>query len=149
MYRRYASAITIIVVCVCFIFHCSSSPRYKRGGLSVRPSSKPYKKKSHVSDSKKHLLRGIASYYGPGFHGKKTASGERFNMNDLTAAHKTLPFNTKVEVTNLENNKSVIVRINDRGPLKKNRIIDLSFKAAKKIGMIKSGKVKVKIKIIE
>ena len=148
MYKRYTSIITVIVVCVCFLFSCSSSPRYKRGGLSVRPSSKSYKKKSHVSDSKKHALKGVASYYGPGFHGKKTANGELFNMNDLTAAHKTLPFNTKVKVTNLENKKSVIVRINDRGPFKKGRIIDLSLGAAKKIGLIQAGSAKVKLEII-
>lgn len=148
MYRRFASPTSVIVICVCFVFGCSSSPRYRRSGLSVRPSSKPYKKKNHISDSQKHILRGIASYYGPGFQGKKTASGERFDMNDLTAAHKTLPFNTKVRVTNVENNKSVIVRINDRGPFKKGRVIDLSQAAAKKIGLIITGAAKVKLEII-
>ena len=69
-------------------------------------------------------------------------------MNDLTAAHKTLPFNTKVRVTNIENNKSVIVRINDRGPFKKGRIIDLSLGAAKKIGLIQAGSAKVTLEII-
>ena len=148
MYRRFTSIIVVGGICIFLFSSCSSSPRYKRGGLSVRPSSKSYKKKSHVSDSQKHLLRGVASYYGPGFHGKKTANGERFNMNDLTAAHKTLPFNTKVRVTNIENNKSVIVRINDRGPFKKGRIIDLSLGAAKKIGLIQAGSAKVTLEII-
>lgn len=148
MYRRYASAITIIVVCVCFIFSCSSSPRYKRGGLSVRPSSKVNKKKSYLPDSRSHALKGVASYYGSDFHGKKTASGEQYNMHNLTAAHKTLSFNTRVKVTNLENNKTVIVRINDRGPFKKRRIIDLSLAAAKKIGLIITGTAKVKLEII-
>jgi rare lipoprotein A len=69
-------------------------------------------------------------------------------MNDLTAAHKTLPFNTKVKVTNLENKKSVVVRINDRGPFKKGRIIDLSKGAAKKIGLIQAGSAKVKLEIV-
>ena len=74
-----------------------------------------------------------ASWYGPGFHGKTTASGEKYNMNELTAAHKTLGFGSKVKVTNLKNNKSVIVRINDRGPYHGQRIIDLSKKANKLI----------------
>jgi rare lipoprotein A len=88
---------------------------------------------------------GKASYYGEDFHGKKTASGEVFNMWDYTCAHKTLPFNTKLKVTNLKNKKTVIVRVNDRGPFVRGRIIDLSFAAAKKIGMIKDGIIKVKI----
>jgi len=88
---------------------------------------------------------GQASYYGDEFHGKKTANGEIYNMYELTAAHKTLAFNTKVKVTNLQNNKSVIVRINDRGPFKPGRIIDLSKAAAQKIDLIKYGVVQVKI----
>ena len=91
---------------------------------------------------------GIASWYGPKFHGKRTASGEIFNMYDYTAAHRYLPFNTKVRVKNLLNNKTVIVRINDRGPFVKNRIIDLSYAAAKKIGMLKTGTAPVKIEVI-
>ena len=90
--------------------------------------------------SGKHVEEGMASWYGKKFHGKKTASGERFNMYELTAAHRTLPFGTKVKVTNLENNKSVVVRINDRGPHVKGRIIDLSYAAAKKIDMIEISK---------
>lgn len=88
---------------------------------------------------------GYASWYGKEFHGKKTASGEIFNMNALTAAHRKLPFGTYVLVTNLSNNKKVIVRINDRGPFYKKRIIDLSKKAAEKIGLTKVGKVKIEI----
>ena len=72
---------------------------------------------------------GMASWYGPGFHGKKTASGAIYNMYAMTAAHKSLPFGSKVKVTNLNNNKSVVVKINDRGPFKPGRIIDLSKKA--------------------
>jgi len=88
---------------------------------------------------------GIASWYGPGFHGKKTASGEFYNMYKLTAAHKTLPLGTYVKVINLENGKSVVVKINDRGPFVSGRIIDLSYAAAKKIGMLGKGTAKVKI----
>ena len=93
--------------------------------------------------------KGEASWYGPGFNGKKTASGEKFDMNKLTAAHKKLPFGTKVRVTNLNNNKRVIVRINDRGPFKKGRVIDLSKKAAMEIDMINDGVVPVKIELIK
>lgn len=75
------------------------------------------------------LASGMASWYGPGFHGKTTASGESYNMHALTAAHKTLPFGSKVKVTNLKNNKSTTVTINDRGPFIRGRIIDLSKKA--------------------
>lgn len=147
MYKRFASIFIITGICICFIFSCSSSPRYKRGGLSVRPSSKIHKKRSRFSDSEIHALRGVASYYGSDFHGKKTASGEQFDMYDLTAAHRTLPFNTLVKVTNLENNKSVVVRINDRGPFKKGRIVDLSLGAAKKINLIETGTAEVKLEI--
>ena len=90
----------------------------------------------------------VASYYADKYHGRKTSNGEIFNMYDLTAAHKTLPFNTKVKVTNLSNGKSVIVRINDRGPFIKGREIDLSKAAAVKIGMIKSGTAKVSLEIV-
>ena len=149
MYKRFASIITIIGICICFFNSCSSSPRYKRCGLSARPSSKTYRKRARLLDSETHTLKGIASYYGSDFHGKKTASGERYNMYALTAAHKTLPFNTKVKVTNVENKKSVIVRINDRGPFKRGRIIDLSFGAAKKIDLVQAGSVKVRIEILK
>ena len=89
--------------------------------------------------------RGIASWYGPGFHGRYTASGERYDMKSLTAAHPTLPFGTLVEVRNLENGLSVRVRINDRGPFKKNRIIDLSQGAARAIGMLGPGTAAVEL----
>ncbi|MCK4755525.1 septal ring lytic transglycosylase RlpA family protein [candidate division WOR-3 bacterium] len=95
--------------------------------------------------SSSYVQSGKASYYGDKFHGKKTASGEVFNKWDYTCAHKKLPFGTKLKVTNLKNKKSVIVKVNDRGPFVKGRIIDLSYAAAKKIDMIKDGVIKVKI----
>ena len=91
---------------------------------------------------------GTASYYGKRFHGRTTANGERFNMNAMTAAHKSLPFGTKVKVTNRNNGKSVIVRINDRGPYHGNRVIDLSRGAAAKIGMLNSGTARVSIQVL-
>ena len=92
---------------------------------------------------------GLASYYGGAFHGRKTASGTRFNQHGLTAAHKTLPFGTKVKVTNLLNSKNVNVTITDRGPFRKGRVIDLSKGAAKKIGMLSAGLASVKIEVIK
>lgn len=91
------------------------------------------------------IEKGMASWYGPGFNGLLTASGEVFNTHELTAAHRTLPFNTLVLVQNTSNGKTVVVRINDRGPFAKNRIIDLSKRAAKEIGMLRSGTAQVKL----
>ncbi|MCL4639561.1 MULTISPECIES: septal ring lytic transglycosylase RlpA family protein [Olivibacter] len=89
--------------------------------------------------------RGGASYYADKFKGRRTASGEKFRQYKLTAAHKTLPFGTKVKVKNLDNGRTVKVRINDRGPFVSGRIIDLSKKAARRLGIIQSGTVKVEI----
>jgi len=95
--------------------------------------------------SKKKIIRGQASWYGPGFHGKKTASGEIFDQSRLTAAHKTLPLGTKAKVTNLENGNTVEVEINDRGPYIGERVIDVSRAAAKALGFIDSGITLVRI----
>nr|WP_221036970.1 septal ring lytic transglycosylase RlpA family protein [Borrelia miyamotoi] len=92
---------------------------------------------------------GLASWYGEAFHGKVTANGEKFDMTSLTAAHKELPFNTVVKVTNLLNNRTVVVRINDRGPFRKDRIIDLSKAAAEKLDFLGIGVAPVKIEILE
>lgn len=91
---------------------------------------------------------GVASWYGGKFHGRRTANGEIYNKHRLTAAHRTLPFNSIVEVINLDNRKKIIVRINDRGPFVKNRIIDLSLKAAKILDMTERGTVPVRIRVI-
>ena len=99
--------------------------------------------------SSKVYQTGTASFYGGKWHGKKTANGEIFNTYSLTAAHKTLPFNTRVRVTNLNNGKSVIVRINNRGPYSKGRIIDLSKGAFSKIENISKGVTKVKLEILK
>jgi rare lipoprotein A len=93
----------------------------------------------------KFIQNGVASWYGPGFHGKKTASGERYNQNELTAAHRTLPLGSEVTVTNAENGKSVEVEINDRGPYVGGRAIDLSKAAAKKLDILDDGTAKVRI----
>ncbi len=94
------------------------------------------------------IERGIASWYGPRFHGRLTANGERYNMNDLTAAHPSLPFNTKVGVRNTRTGREVVVRINDRGPFSKNRIIDLSYGAAREVGVVAQGTASVELYLV-
>ncbi len=107
-------------------------------------------KRYHVmKDSKDYRERGIASWYGTKFHGRKTSTGEPYDMLAMTAAHKTLPLPTYVEVTNLENGRKVIVRVNDRGPFMDNRIIDLSYVAAAKLGIIKNGTGTVEVRAID
>jgi rare lipoprotein A (peptidoglycan hydrolase) len=91
------------------------------------------------------LESGVASWYGPGFHGRRTANGERYNMDDLTAAHPTLPFGTRLMVRNIRTGQSVIVRVNDRGPFAKSRILDLSRAAARKVGVYGPGTARVEI----
>src|SRR5918994_4144506 len=93
-------------------------------------------------------LSGTASWYGPGFHGRTTANGERYNMYELTAAHRSLPFGTKVRVTNCKNGKSVVVRINDRGPYVGRRVIDLSHGAAQAVSMTEAGIAPVKLDVL-
>ncbi len=92
---------------------------------------------------------GLASYYAHKFHGRKTASGERYNENALTAAHPSLPFGTLVRVVNLRNKRAVTVRINDRGPFIKKRIIDVSYAAARKLKMVGQGVVPVRVTLVE
>ncbi|WP_017306963.1 septal ring lytic transglycosylase RlpA family protein [Spirulina subsalsa] len=117
--------------------------RPTRAARSVRPSQRVAVGRINGQ------YQGMASWYGPGFHGRRSASGERFNQNALTAAHRTLPFGTQVRVTNLNNGRSVVVRINDRGPFIRGRIIDLSRGAASAIGMLGSGVAPVQVEVIE
>lgn len=93
-------------------------------------------------------ITGIASWYGPGFHGNASASGERYNQNAMTAAHRNLPFGTKVQVTNLNNGRSVVVRINDRGPYVGGRVIDLSAAAARILGVMQTGTAPVRLEVL-
>ena len=100
-------------------------------------------------DSKGYVERGIASWYGPGFHGRKTSNGEPYDMNAMTAAHKTLPLPTYARVTNLQNGKTAVVRINDRGPFHGPRVIDLSRAAATKLGVIGTGTAEVEVRALD
>jgi rare lipoprotein A len=101
-----------------------------------------------MSNSRGYVERGIASWYGKKFHGRTTSSGERYDMYAMTAAHKTLPLPTYVRVTNLSNGRSVVVRVNDRGPFHPNRIIDLSYAAAQKLDMLRSGTALVEVRAV-
>lgn len=113
---------------------CSTPPdRVRTGPDAAAPATSPVVE----------LGRGMASWYGPDFHGKRTASGERFDMNDLTAAHRTLPFGTRVRVRNTRNGREVVVRINDRGPRVSDRIIDLSKAAAAALDLLQAGQAPV------
>jgi len=114
-----------------------------------KPTQRPYvignKRYYPIPSAEGYREQGRASWYGKKFHGRKTANGETYDMYGDTAAHKTLPMGTMLLVTNLENGKEIVVRVNDRGPFVKNRIIDLTYTAAKKLGMIKNGTAKVEI----
>jgi rare lipoprotein A len=95
------------------------------------------------------MEHGVASWYGPGFNGRRTASGERYDMYELTAAHPTLPFGTLVEVKNVENARAVVVRINDRGPFARRRVIDLSYAAARSLGVFGPGTAQVELRVVD
>jgi rare lipoprotein A len=136
MHRLVAFLMGFLLLCAgCGVTSPRFAPREKAAPVPGVPSG--------PSD-----LSGIASYYADDFHGRKTANGEVYNMHELTAAHRTLPFNTRVKVTNLDTNMSVVVRINDRGPFKDDRVIDLSLEAAKQIGMIPNGTGPVRLEIL-
>jgi rare lipoprotein A (peptidoglycan hydrolase) len=135
-WRVYAvNAFVCLAICA-VLTGCASAPRFV-----IKPPA--------TAAAENMTEEGDASYYADDFNGHKTASGETYDMNALTAAHRTLPFNSMVKVTNLENGKSVTVRINDRGPFKDDRLIDLSLGAAKQIGMIANGTAKVHLEVLE
>jgi rare lipoprotein A len=121
------------------IFSSIADAAKKIGSIFSLPSD------SRINEDPFFVTRGTASFYADQFQGRRTANGETFNMHELTAAHRFLPFGTWVKVTNLKNGKDVIVRINDRGPYVKGRIIDLSIGAAKELGIVQSGIVQVKL----
>ena len=137
-----------ISIILLLFLSCTVSPRY---GVQSSDSTKKTKKNIKYSKKNKNSseLKGVSSWYGPNFHGKLTANGEVYDMYGVTAAHKTLTLGTVVRVTNLDNGKSLILRINDRGPYVDGRILDCSFGAAKKLGFHDQGTANVEIKIIE
>ncbi len=154
---QQALGIAALAALIIFNSACGSAVRYSSAGAgssgelgntaSARePSGDTEETKDDVSSGS--TLRGIASYYADKFHGRLTANGERFDQNKLTAAHRTLPFGTRVRVRNLRNDKVVVVRINDRGPFVDNRIIDLSRAAAEALEMIRDGVVPVEVTLL-
>lgn len=143
------SRICLIALSLCCVAGCAvnSQKVCRESGPAYTIKGKTYQtlKKIEVGFSQ----QGIASWYGPGFHGKKTASGETYDMHQFTAAHNVLPLNTLVKVTNLDNGKEVMVRVNDRGPFVDDRVIDLSLSAALGLGMVKPGTAPVRITVMD
>ncbi len=153
--NKLISAISIIVLCGFFTSSISTAEAAQRSGSKHHTKAKTHRHHSkHRSGFSLTTVKhsngrlGRASWYGPKFHGKRTATGERYNMYAMTAAHKTLPLSSYAEVTNLKNHRTVIVRINDRGPYYGNRVMDLSYAAAKELGIQKVGTGSVEIKPI-
>lgn len=145
-----------IISSILILASCSSFVRYTSGGIPVnepvtsKPKEMPKNFPPYYSeDFTGETFNGTASYYADKFHGKKTANGEIFDNEDFTGAHRTLPFGTKVLVINTENMKSVVVRINDRGPFVKNRLIDVSRAAADILGMLEKGTAEVEIRVLK
>lgn len=147
-----------ILCCVVLLAACSNNDtppdvsKYPPSPFKGVKVGKPYKIKGKwysPHHNPNYDKKGVASWYGPNFHGKKTANGERYNQNGYTAAHKTLPLPSIVRVTNLENGKAMNLRVNDRGPFHDNRIIDLSKAAAQKLGVIKHGVAKVRVEYLD
>ncbi len=125
--------------------------RYRAGPLLIllvlaACSTPP--QRAPVAPAPDHGVVGVASWYGPGFHGKLTANGERYDMDAMTAAHRSLPFDTRVEVTNLSNGRSAVFRINDRGPFVNGRIIDLSRRGAERLGFRHAGVARVRVQTV-
>ena len=136
--------IRLLLIFLAFIVACGSSIAY---GDYVDTTGWSRKQIESIKNHPKTQV-GIASYYGKKFHKKRTANGEIFNMYKVSAAHKSYPLGTKVRVTNLENGKSIKLIINDRGPFVKGRIIDLSYRAARKLDFVNQGTAKVRIDVI-
>jgi len=142
-YKHIKHSFILIFFLIQFLFtNCSSIVRFNQNNIKLYNSQVG---KAPIGMT----FRGWASYYSDDFQNRKTASGEAYDKNKLTAAHRDLPFGTKLKVTNLKNNKSVIVIVNDRGPFVSGRILDLSYRAAKEIDMIADGIAEVEIEVIE
>ncbi|MBN1396649.1 MAG: septal ring lytic transglycosylase RlpA family protein [Bacteroidetes bacterium] len=140
----------IYIFAVIFLSGCVPSPRFAERNSGINRTYQQPDQSEKIPSGKILLtLEGVASYYAHDFHGRQTSNGEIYDMNGLTAAHRNFPFGTKVRVTNLENNKTVTVRINDRGPFKEGRIMDLSLGAAKEIDLIVHGTARVRLEVLE
>ncbi|MEW6261545.1 MAG: septal ring lytic transglycosylase RlpA family protein [Thermodesulfobacteriota bacterium] len=164
-------AAPLLVTMVCLMAGCSvqkvtplpskivmQTPEPEKTTPSPKLEPPAYSSQSYLVGGKRYYIlatargyvqEGLAMYYGRELHGRRTASGERFNMNALTAAHRTLPLQTTVKVTNLSNSKSVTVRVNDRGPFNDDYLIDLSFAAARALDMVRTGSVRVRVEALD
>jgi rare lipoprotein A len=149
---KMSKGISLILTLSFIILGCSNEKKIRISKARFKATMKPYTidgKTYHPTYVKVgDTMKGISSWYGPNFHGKYTSSGEVYNMYGMTAAHKTWPMNTIVLVENLNNGKSVVVRINDRGPFVDGRVIDCSYSAGKALGLDKSGIAKVKLTVL-
>jgi len=134
----------VILLCLLFTFSGCSGAGHRKGYNRFAKSSR-VQKKAEIG----YTFSGDASYYGKGFDGKKTASGEIFDRDDFTCAHRTLPFGTKLKVVRVKTGASVVVRVNDRGPYAKKRVLDLSEAAGKVLGLDKAGHAQVEATVIE
>lgn len=150
--RLVLLACCLLVVSACGAKKTNVGQSLEYGKARTKGSQKPYsvngQRYEPLKSSDGFVQNGVASWYGPNFHGKKTSNGEVYNMNAMTAAHKTLPLGVFVKVHNKENGRDAIVRVNDRGPFVKNRIIDLSLAAAKKLGVDRAGTAPVRIEAL-
>ena len=160
---RPLQALTLLMIGAFSLVGCAETEflvhtaKQIRGGDSIATGDGRYKVGSpyqiknvwyYPAEDYEYSETGIASWYGPNFHGKQTANGETYNQNDLTAAHRTLPMPSAVRVTNLENGRSIVLRINDRGPFARGRIIDVSRQGAQLLGFQKQGVAKVRVDIL-
>jgi len=148
--RRPAAGLAAAAVLAVLLAACGSVDP-EQAGYAGRPHAGAYPQagpSAGASAAAQYDAVGTASWYGKPYHGRRTASGEVYNMHRLTAAHRTLPFGTRVVVTNLENGRTVIVTINDRGPFKGNRVIDVSQKAAGQLGFLSQGLTRVGMRIL-
>ena len=142
-------ALFSLMVCLAVLLSGCAAGNAK---IASRKGYVRFPEKQYASGEKAEIglkIKGEASYYGPGFHGKQTASGEIFDQDDYTCAHKSLPFGTKLKVVRVDNGSSVVVRVNDRGPYVDGRILDLSVAAGKQIGLDKVGHAEVVATVIE
>lgn len=162
---RAPRALVLVFVCLALALFagCSGKQRLEggAGGYGTAPQpptttqprgTKPYTIMGQtyypILDAAGYSEEGVASWYGSDFHGKKTANGETYDMHGMTAAHKILPFNTQLRVTNLDNNRSIVVRVNDRGPFVANRIVDLTRTGAERLDMLGPGTARVRLESI-
>lgn len=147
--RRFKLYLALLTIVSLFLIGCSGSQRFSKDDKDSNSRYERNKSSEESNDGVLESVRGIASYYADKYHGKLTANGEIFNMYDLTAAHKTYPFETIVRITNLSNGKTVKLRINDRMPDYNPRIIDISYKAAQELDMLISGIAEVKLEVLK